>query len=209
MRIESLQTKPDSLGRHKVTLSDGSVLRLYRQTLEDFGLFTGLELEEETHGQLKAAAGKMSAKMRAVRILSASSVSEQDLQERLIRKGESKADAREAVAWMQEMHLVDDAETARQIVARCIRQGYGPGRAKQALYEKRIPKEFWEDALANYPDQTETVTQFLRSRLGPQWDRRDLQKAMDALVRRGFSYPQIREGLKQLEMDTSEFPEEF
>ena len=53
------------------------------------------------------------------------------------------------------------------------------------------------------------MTQFLRSRLGPQWDRRDLQKAMDALVRRGFSYPQIREGLKQLEMDTSEFPEEF
>ena len=56
MRIESLQTKPDSLGRHKVTLSDGSVLRLYRQTVEDFGLFTGLELEEETLKEIKAAA---------------------------------------------------------------------------------------------------------------------------------------------------------
>ncbi len=209
MKIESLQTKPDGLGRHKLTLSDGSVLRLYRQTVEDFGLYTGLELDEEALKALKAAAGQMSAKMRAVRILSAASVSEQDLRQRLIRKGETQADAQEAVAWMQEMHLVDDAETARQIVARCIRQGYGPARAKQALYEKRIPKAFWEDALADYPDQTDTVTAFLRSRLGSQWDRRALQKAMDALVRRGFSYPQIREGLKALEMDTDEFPEEF
>ena len=31
----------------------------------------------------------------------------------------------------------------------------------------------------------------------------------NALVRRGFSYPQIREGLKALEMDTDEFPEEY
>lgn len=209
MRIESLQTKPDRMGRHKLTLSDGSVLRLYRQTVEDFGLFTGQELEEETLKKLKTAAGQMSAKMRAVRILSAASVSEEDLRQRLVRKGERAADARDAVAWLEEMHLVDDAETARQIVARCIRQGYGPARAKQALYEKRIPKAFWEDALSEYPDQTDTITQFLRSRLGTQWDRRDLQKAMDALVRRGFSYPQIREGLKALEMDTDEFPEEY
>ena len=209
MRIESLETKPDRMGRHKLTLSDGSVLRLYRQTVEDFGLFTGQELEEETLKKLKTAAGQMSAKMRAVRILSAASVSEEDLRQRLVRKGERAADAQDAVAWLEEMHLVDDAETARQIVARCIRQGYGPARAKQALYEKRIPKAFWEDALSEYPDQTDTITQFLRSRLGTQWDRRDLQKAMDALVRRGFSYPQIREGLKALEMDTDEFPEEY
>ena len=197
------------MGRHKLTLSDGSVLRLYRQTVEDFGLFEGMELEAETLKKLKTAAGQMSAKMRAVRILSAASVSEQDLRQRLVSKGERAEDARDAVQWLEEMHLVDDRETARQIVARCIRQGYGPARAKQALYEKRIPREYWEEALSDYPDQTDTITQFLRSRLGSHWERRDLQKAMDALVRRGFSYPQIREGLKALEMDTDEFPEEF
>ena len=197
------------MGRHKLTLSDGSVLRLYLQTVEDFGLFEGMELEAETLKKLKTAAGQMSAKMRAVRILSAASVSEQDLRQRLVRKGEREEDARDAVQWLEEMHLVDDRETARQIVARCIRQGYGPARAKQALYEKRIPREYWEEALSDYPDQTDTITQFLRSRLGSHWERRDLQKAMDALVRRGFSYPQIREGLKALEMDTDEFPEEF
>ena len=208
-RVDSLQTQPDRAGRHKLVLSDGSVLRLYRQTVEDFGLYTGMELEEEALKALREAEGKMSAKMRAVRILSASSVSRGDLRQRLERKGERAEDAREAVAWLEEMQLVDDRETARQTVARCIRQGYGPARAKQALYEKKIPREYWEEALADYPEQTDKITEFLRSRLGSQWDRRELQKAMDALVRRGFSYSQIREALKALEMDTAEFPEEF
>ena len=209
MRIESLQTQPDRAGRHKLTLSDGTVLRLYRQTVEDFGLYTGLELTEEALEALREASGKMSAKMRAVRILSAASVSERDLRQRLERKGERPEDAREAVAWLEEMHLVDDRETARQLVSRCIRQGYGPARAKQVLYEKQIPREYWEEALADYPEQTDKITEFLRSRLGSQWDRRELQRAMDALVRRGFSYSQIREGLKALEMDAEELPEEY
>ena len=209
MRIESLLTKPDRAGRYKAILSDGTVLRLYRQTVEDFGLYTGMELEPEALKRLRTSAGQMSAKMRAVRILSASSVSEKDLEQRLVRKGERTEDAREAVQWMQDMQLLDDRETARQTVSRCIRQGYGKARAKQALYEKRIPREYWEEALEDYPDQTEKITEFLHSRLGTQWDRRDLQRAMDALVRRGYSYPEIREGLKALEVDTEEFPEEY
>jgi regulatory protein len=168
-----------------------------------------MELEPEALKRLRASAGQMSAKMRAVRILSASSVSEKDLEQRLVRKGERTEDAREAVQWMQDMQLLDDRETARQTVSRCIRQGYGKARAKQALYEKRIPREYWEEALEDYPDQTEKITEFLHSRLGTQWDRRDLQRAMDALVRRGYSYPEIREGLKALEVDTEEFPEEY
>jgi len=126
----------------------------------------------------------------------------------LIRKGESAAQAREAVRWMEEMNLVDDRTTAGQIVQRCIRQGYGKARAKQALYEKQIPRELWEEALADYPDQTDSITEFLRARLGDSWDERDLKRAMDALVRRGHNYSQIRRGLSNLELDTDDFPEE-
>ena len=67
--------------------SDGSTMRLYRQTVEDFGLYTGLELDEQTYVALKKAAGLMSAKMRSVRIVAASSVSRRDLQHRLVQKG--------------------------------------------------------------------------------------------------------------------------
>ena len=209
MRIDALAARADRAGRHTVTFSDGSVMRLYRRTIEDFGLFVGLELSDEEMKTLKTAAEKISAKMRAVRIVAASNVSKTDLEQRLIRKGESKASAREAVQWMEDLNLVDDAETARQLMQQCIRKGYGLARAKQALYEKRIPKDLWEDALADYPDMTDAITTYLRSHLQGSADQKQQKKAVDALLRRGHSYSQISRALRALDFDTDEFPEEL
>ena len=181
---------------------------LYRQTVEDFGLYAGLELTQAQLDGLKSAAGAMSAKMRAVRIVSASSVSRKDLESRLVRKGEDPQQAREAVEWMEQLHLVDDRNTAEQVVHSCISKGYGIARAKQALYEKRIPKEYWEDALADYPDQMDKILSFLRSRLDETADARQVKKAVDSLLRRGHSYGTVRKALEQLTFDTEEFPEE-
>lgn len=188
--------------------ADGSVLRLYRQTLEDFGLYPGMELTDKEYKKLSVAAGQMSAKMRAVRIVSASSVSKRDLEQRLIQKGEDPKQAREAVQWMSDLDLVDDKKTAEQIVQRCISKGYGIARAKQALYEKRIPKELWEEALEDYPDQTEAIVTFLRERLDDEPDQKELKKAIDALMRRGHTYSQIRKALQMLSCD-SDFAEDY
>ena len=183
-------------------------MRLYRQTVEDFSLYAGLELTDAQISQLRTAAGQMSAKMRAVRIVAASNVSKDDLQQRLIRKGENPKQAADAVAWMEDLKLVDDRETAAQIVSRCAAKGYGMARAKQVLYEKRIPKEYWTEALEDYPDQTEKIVEFLRSRLGEDADERTRKRALDALLRRGHSYGQIRQALRQLQLE-DEFPEEY
>ena len=182
-------------------------MRLYRRTVEDFGLYSGLEMTREQFTALQDAANTMSAKMRAVRIIGASSVSKGDLERRLVQKGENPDQAKAAVAWLSEMSLLDDSAMAQQIVARCIAKGYGRARAKQALYEKRIPKEFWEDALADYPDQTEKIVDFLRTRLDGNSDERDKKRAIDALLRKGHSYGQIRSAMLQLDFD--EFQEEW
>ena len=208
MRIDSLKTSPDRAGRYWVTFSDGSKLGLYRQTVEDFGLYTGMELSDGELEKLKSAAGQMSAKMRAVRIVSASSVSRRDLEERLVRKGEDPIQAKEAVRWMEDLHLVSDRNTAEQVVHSCISRGYGLQRAKQALYEKRIPKEYWEEALADYPDQSEKIESFLRSRLDADSDDREVKKAIDALLRRGHSYGTVRRVLNELSFDTEDYFED-
>ena len=183
-------------------------MRLYRQTVEDFGLYTGRELSEEEMDALRRAAGQMSAKMRAVRIVSASSISKGDLQQRLVRKGEDPDQAREAVQWMTDLNLLDDARVAEQVVARCISKGYGLSRAKQALYEKKVPKQYWDEALADYPDQMEKIADFLRSRLDADSDEKEIKKAIDALLRRGHHYGCVRRVLNSLQLDTEDFPEE-
>ena len=209
MRIDSLKNSPDRAGRYWVTFEDGTKLGLYRQTVEDFGLYIGKELTEEEKAQLLTAAGKMSAKMRAVRIVSAASVSKRDLEERLVRKGEDPEQAKEAVQWMEDLHLVDDRNTAEQVVHSCISKGYGLQRAKQALYEKRIPKQYWDEALADYPDQSEKIEKFLRTRLDGDSDQKQVKKAIDALISRGHSYGAIRQVLSYLSFDSDDYIEDF
>lgn len=209
MKIEALKTAPDRAGRYWVTFADGTKMGLYRQTVEDFGLYAGKELEDGELERLRTEAGRMSAKMRAVRIVSATSVSRRDLEQRLVRKGENPEQAREAVDWMENLHLVDDRATAEQVVNACISKGYGLARAKQALYEKRIPKQYWQEVLADYPDQSEKITAFLQSRLDADSDEKEVKRAIDALLRRGHSYGAIRRALDSLSFDTDDFQEEF
>ena len=204
MRIDALKNAPDRAGRYWVTFSDGSRLGLYRQTVEDFGLYPGKELDEQELERLNVEAGKMSAKMRAVRIVSASSVSKRDLQQRLVRKGEDPEQAEAAVAWMEDLHLVDDRATAEQVVRSCIYKGYGLQRAKQALYEKQIPKAYWDEVLEDYPDQLGKIQDFLRARLDADSDEKQKKRAIDALIRRGHSYGAIKKAMDALSFETQD-----
>lgn len=202
MRIDSVAQSPDRAGRFLVKFSDGSHMKLYRQTVEDFRLYPGMELEAGTMDALRESAGSYSAKMRAVRIVSASSVSKRDLETRLVRKGEAPEQAKAAVEWMAELNLVDDRTTAKQIVERCIYRGYGIARAKQALYEKQIPKALWVEALEDYPDQTEAITRFLEQKLKDPDDPKQVKRAIDAALRRGHSYGEVKRALEQIGTDT-------
>ncbi len=204
MRIDSISQSPDRAGRYLVKFSDGSSMRLYRQTVEDFRMYPGMELEDPD--AVRENNSRYSAKMRAVRIVSASAVSKRDLETRLVRKGETEEQAKEAVKWLSDLNLLDDRQTARQIVERCIHKGYGIQRAKQALYEKQIPKSLWEEALEGYPDQTEAIAAFLRTKLRDPDDPKQVKRAIDAALRRGHSYGDVK---RALEMIGSEFEEEY
>ena len=204
-----MSANPDRVGRYYVKFEDGSTLRLYRQTMEDYAIFAGREMDEAELERLHVDAGKMSAKMRATRILASTDVSKRDLKQRLIQKGENPEHSAEAVAWLEDLNLVDDARTAEILVRRCAAKGYGLARAKQMLYEKRIPKAYWDEALADYPDQMEKILSFLRSRLDGESDPKQVKKAVDALLRRGHSYSKIREGLNIISLDSDEFMEDY
>ena len=182
----------------RIVLSDDTVIRTRDYVAADLGLSPGQELDGETLQRLKAAAGKASAKERAVRIISASSVSRQELAHRLIQKGEDPAHAHEAVDWLDDLQLLDGRKTAEQLVASAVRKGYGRARIRQILYEKRIPREYWEDVMADLPDMGNAVDNFLQKRFcGREPDQKERKRAVDALVRRGYSWQEIQQGLER------------
>ncbi len=208
MKIEHLRTTPDRAGRYAVLFDDGTVMRLYRQTVENFALYSGMELSQAQYQELVKNAQEISARMRAVRIVSASGVSKKELENRLIQKGENPGQAKQAVQWLEELHLVDDAKLAEQVVNSCISKGYGLARVKQILYEKRVPKEYWDAALADYPEQIEKIIAFLKMRINDPSDQREVKRAVDALLRRGHSYRIIRKALGELSFDSEDLPED-
>lgn len=209
MTIERIEPLPLQEHTFRLHLSDGTVLRTPDYVIADQGLFPGAVLEEEQLQALRQAVSLASAKTRAVRIVSASGVSKGELERRLTQKGETEQDARAAVQWLSDLELLDDAKTAEQLVRSAVRKGYGTARIRQILFEKRIPEEYWEEALALVPDMDDAVDRFLSQRLkGRDPDQKELKRTIDALLRRGHSWSDIRAGLRRysasLEADLEE-----
>ena len=203
MKLEKLEPL-DSPNYLRLIFEDGKRLKAPAFKVVELGLTPGVEVTPEVFLALENAQSLASCKERAVRILTASGLSRRELQKRLVQKGESEEDAEAAVAWLEELHLIDDLETAKQLVRSACLRGYGAARAKSILYEKGIPKELWDEALVELPEMDDAIDTFLRRKLdGRTLDAKQIKKTVDALLRRGHSYHDIQAGLRRYEASLS------
>lgn len=203
MKLEKLEPL-DSPNYLRLIFEDGKRLKAPAFKVVELGLTPGAEVTPEVFLALENAQSLASCKERAVRILTASGLSKKELQKRLVQKGESEEDAEAAVAWLEELHLIDDLETAKQLVRSACLRGYGAARAKSILYEKGIPKELWDEALEDLPEMDGAIDVFLRRKLdGRTLDAKQIKKTVDALLRRGHSYHDIQSGLRRYETSLS------
>lgn len=209
MRIEAIREPSIRGGRFTVVFDTGSKLRLEQSVIGEFGLFAGRELNEEELRAIREANAHASAKARAVRIISASSVSQKELRRRLVQKGESEAHADEAVAWLTDLNLLDDLKTARQLAQSAARKGYGRARIRQIFYQKGIDRSLWDEAMADLPAPDDAIDRFLSARFrGERPDETDVKRAADALLRRGHSWSDIRPALRRYTDALDDFLEE-
>ena len=203
MKLEKLEPL-DSPNYLRLIFEDGKRLKAPAFKVVELGLTPGAEVTPEAFLALENAQSLASCKERAVRILTASGLSRRELQKRLVQKGESEEDAEAAVSWLEELHLIDDLETAKQLVRSACLRGYGAARAKSILYEKGIPKELWDEALEELPEMDGAIDVFLRRKLdGRTLDAKQIKKTVDALLRRGHSYHDIQAGLRRYEASLS------
>lgn len=203
MKLEKLEPL-DSPNYLRLIFEDGKRLKAPAFKVVELGLTPGAEVTPEAFLALENAQSLASCKERAVRILTASGLSKKELQKRLVQKGESEEDTEAAVAWLEELHLIDDLETAKQLVRSACLRGYGAARAKSILYEKGIPKELWDEALEELSEMDDAIDTFLRRKLdGRTLDAKQIKKTVDALLRRGHSYHDIQAGLRRYEASLS------
>ncbi len=161
-------------------------------------LYSGKELSQGQYEELLEQNSAASAKSRAVRMLSASNLSEKELRRRMLQKGESPEHTQDAVDWLSDLNLIDDSQVGKQAVRVALSKGYGKARIKQILYEKGIEKSLWDELLEDLPDMDEAVDAFLKKRLrGSCPDQKEIKRTVDALVRRGHNWSDIQAGLRR------------
>jgi len=129
-------------------------------------------------------------KKRALRMLGKRSFSEKEMQKRLIEKGETSENAEETVRWLVELGYINDFDYATLIVRHYSGKGYGITRIKDELYKRGIPRDFWDEKLAELDgsEMNDTALMFLQKKLRGSTDKNDIRRAQDALIRRGFNY---------------------
>ena len=151
-----------------------------------------------------------SAKKRALWLLDKRDYSRAELRRKLTEKGFTDAAADAAVDRLAELGFVDDARYAPLVVRHYAAKGYGRQRVRGELQRRGIPRELWDSALAEMPEQDETVDRLLRTRMkgAAPGDRAALKRATDALLRRGYGWDEINEAVERLraEEDAQELP---
>ena len=186
------QTSPE---RVTVTLDDGSEVKATLGVVAELRLYAGRELEDAELKVLRSSAALALCRNRGLELLSYRPMSCKELREKLVQKGEDPVCAEEAVQWLQEHRFLDDARYAGMVVRHYAGKGYGAGRIRQELQRRGIPRELWEDALGELPESDDRLDRYLASKLKDPEDRVQIQKISASLVRRGFSWEEIRAAL--------------
>ena len=193
MRIERIEASKHKRGRVLVFLEDGACLKITEQELLDFGLRAGDSLDEATLAGLKEAAGVSNVKATAAELIGKRAMSRATLEKKLREKGASADDARYAAEWLEAIGAINDADYAALLVRHYSEMGYGPARIRDKLYEKGVPRELWEEALEQLPDHGGQIDRFLQRKLrGRTPDEKEKKRLTDALLRRGFSWGEVK-----------------
>ena len=189
-KVVPSKNKRDAFELH---FASGEVLRCTAAQVADFALFGGKELTGEEYEAVQAASRLAKAKERAAALLAYRAMSAGELERKLIEKGETPEDSREAVDWLGRLGALDDFEYAKSVVRHYSVKGWGAGRIKEEFYRRHIPREFWEEALEELDGEDEKIAKFIERRMATRGnDPKERKKTADALYRRGFSWDSIK-----------------
>lgn len=135
------------------------------------------------------------AKQRALGLLTRREHSRKELTRKLTVRGVEREDANEAIAQLTEAGWQDDNRFAESLVRSRAFSGHGPIRIRAELGTHGLSREQIQTALDSFEgDFTEIARDLVRRRHGHVLadDRTAQRKAAELLVRRGYTYDQIR-----------------
>ncbi len=180
---------------------DETLLKVTEKEILEFSLYPGRELSAKEIKALKEAAGTSGARMRAAAMIGVKALSKKELYKRLLQKGESAEHAEDAVNWLEEIGALDDLSYAKSVVRHYAVMGYGPGKMRDELYRRGVPRELWDEAIEEESNDPEAaIDRYIAGKLhGKPADEKMMKRISDGLRRRGFRWDDIKEALGRVD----------
>lgn len=187
-------------------------LTLSAEVLAQSGLRAGQEITPQRLDEMQKANDRRRARERALYLLESRSHSKKELFDKLCRSV-SEEIARETADRMVQLGLVDDEGYARRWAAMLWREKrYGPRRIRQGLMQKGFDRELIDQVLEEMDGafegeeaagQLEDLIRRKYARYLTDGDPKGKNKTINALLRLGYDYDQIRGVLRNF-MNTEE-----
>ena len=187
--------------RLTIVLSDGAEIASTLGVAAELRLYRGQELDGEKLEAVKTASALALLKTKALEILSRRPLSAKELRDKLLQKGAEPETAGLCVRWLLEQRLLDDESYAGAVARHYAAKGYGPGRIRREFSRRGVPREYWDEALGQRPDNTEKIDRLIAARLHDPDDRDEVRKVTAALFRQGFGWDEIRAALARFQAE--------
>ena len=198
MTIRELKPSQRVEGRWLAVLDDGSILRIGGDEVVAFSLYTGKELTQEEALALQAAARNSALKGKALDLLSRKPQSRRELERKLGEWGAEEEISAALCDRLEELGYLNDGRYAEQVVRHYAAKGYGTRKLRDELYRRGVPRDLWDEALAQAEDPAEQLDALIAKKLaGTAGDRKDIQRVSAALARRGYGWSEINDALRR------------
>ena len=203
------QIKPSKLHLNCICLDNGDAVLIDKDVCVSNSLVADCEVDTETLEKIKFESDYVRAKSRALWYLDRMDYSEKALYNKLVEKGFSKKACSQVLAKFVELGLVDDRRYAERLSEKLLEGGHSKRAALQKMLLKGVPydlaKEFLSDAET---DEVANILLLIEKKYASKLsDPENYQKVYASLVRRGFSYSDVKTALKKYTEDL-DFSEE-
>ena len=200
------QTSPE---RYRVCFEDGEEIRTTLGVLTDLRLYVGRDLDDAQLEELKINSLRSLTLEHTIELLSRRQMSKKELRDKLLHK-----DIEESVAvWcadkLESMGLLNESRYAASVVRHYSAKGYGEGRVRGELSRRGIPRDLWEEALKEMPETDSEIDRLLKKKLKDPDDKDQIRKATASLIRRGFSWEEVRGALGRVKAELEDSGENF
>ena len=191
-----------------IVLEDGTELCIDSDLTETKKLAPGMDIPDPD--ALRYESDYIRAKSRALWYLSRSDHSEKALRDKLIAAGFDPLACQEACQRMVELDLINDSRYARHLAEYLSASGSSKREIAYKLSCKGISSDTVKEVLSeSEEDEVQKIIKLLDAKYKNKLsNENDIQKVFAALVRKGFSFSDVKTALKEYS-EQIELSEEF